>query len=177
MRSVTLILASAAALAACSPTNGLSGSLAFDVEGSGALVEQDGGAPWNAHVYLWGSVADGGSGLTTVCGEVTPTGPVSSAIVPNLVALNLLGGPSGLVPGSFAVGGDGGSDSATAIVSLGADGNEPQQVWLGVSGSVTLSSVDASQLAGGFQLQLQPIAGTPDAGSLSGSFAASLCQP
>ncbi len=178
-RSMRTCLATAAVacLAACNPTNGLNGPLAFDVENAGAVVDTDGGVPWDAHVYIWGNVADGGTELATVCSEVTPVGPVNSAVVQNLVALNLQGGAAGLSTGTFAVGGDGGPNSATAVVSLGANGDQPDEVWFGVSGSVTLSSMDSSLIVGNFQLSLQPVAGNPDAGSLSGSFAASPCKP
>jgi hypothetical protein len=169
-------LLSLLALAACNPTNSLSGPQAFAVQNAGAALIEDGGSPDGVHLYIWGGV-DGGAELATVCNEVTPTGPISSATVENLVALNLAAPPSGLVPGNFAVGADGGDNTATVIVSLGANGDQPNAVWFGTSGTVTLSSISSTLLTGSFQLGLAPIGGSADAGALSGTFAAAPCTP
>ena len=70
-----------------------------------------------ANIYIWGGV-DGGGEPATVCNEVTPTGPVSSATVTNLVALNLVGPPVGLDTGNYLVGSDAGPNTATVIVAV-----------------------------------------------------------
>jgi hypothetical protein len=174
-----LAILPAAALAACNPTNSLNGPLAFQVQNSGSIVELDGGIPWDAYVYIWGNVTDGGTELATVCNEVGTSGePLSSAVIPDLVTFYLEGGEQGLTTGTYGVGGDGGGSlSATVVVSLGADGNQPEFVWTGVGGSVTVTSTDPTLLVGNFNLALQAVGTTSDAGSMSGSFAASPCKP
>ncbi len=162
-------------LAACNPTNSLSGPLAFVVQNSAVVLVNDGGVPDSAHIYIWGNV-DGGEEPATVCNEVTPTGPISSAVVPNLVALNLAGVPVALTTGNYTIGSDAGPN-AIVIVSLGVDGDQPQAVWQGISGTVTLSTISSSMLTGSFQANLAPLAGGADAGQLSGTFAAPPCTP
>lgn len=176
MRSIPLLCL--LALAACNPTNSLSGPLAFVVQNAGAVLVDDGGSnvPDSAHIYIWGGV-DGGGEPATVCNEVTPTGPISSAIVTNLVALNLAGSAQGLGTGNYVIGADGGPNSAIVVVSLGANGNQPNAVWYGTSGTVTLSSINSSQLTGSFSMRLSPLGGSADAGTFSGSFAATPCTP
>jgi hypothetical protein len=148
------------------------------VQNAATVLVDDGGSgvPDEAHIYIWGDV-DGGGEPATVCNEVTPTGPISSAIVTNLVALNLGGTPGGLTTGNYTIGADGGPNSAVMIVSLGNNGDQPEAVWYGTSGTVTLSSISPAMLVGNFQAKLAPLGGNPDGGSLSGSFATVPCTP
>jgi hypothetical protein len=173
MRSTPLL--GLLALAACNPTNSLSGPLSFVVQNSAAALAEDGGVPDMANIYIWGGV-DGGGEPATVCNEVTPTGPVSSATVTNLVALNLVGPPVGLDTGNYLVGSDAGPNTATVIVALGDNSNQPDALWVGTGGTISLDSIDSSLLTGSFQVTLAPIAGDGGA-SLSGTFASAPCTP
>jgi hypothetical protein len=175
MRVIPLCLL---ALAACNPTNSLSGPFAFDVQNAGAALIYDGGVATSVHIYIWGGV-DGGGEPATVCNEVTPTGPISSATVTNLVALNLTGPTTGLDTGSYLVTAqaDAGTNLATIIVALGANGDQPNALYFGTSGTVSLSSIGSTQLIGTFQVNLAPLGGNADGGPLSGTFAATPCTP
>jgi hypothetical protein len=156
---------------ACGSGNCVNGTDAFAVQISGrnpGVIFDGGFATIGASLFSFSSY---------LCGGTAEDGFYVKLVMatPQYVATQGYGPfTQSVAPGTYAIG-HGGTQAATLeVLNELADSNVV--VWVGVSGIVTVTSVDSSAVSGCFEAMLQDPSGN-DGGSISGTFATSAeCQ-